>query len=110
MKQNEATVSQNLGISNLRLSYVIPARMSIKNLPTLEVSFHKALLDYTQEGENNNSCAKSIRENNFQQLSPTDKEASMNKGWYEKKCQDQQRKQKSFMFYCLITLVCIGKF
>lgn len=64
-KQNEAMVSQNLGISNLRLSNVIPARMSIKNLPTLEESCHKALLDYTQEGENNHSCAKSIRENNF---------------------------------------------
>lgn len=84
--------------------------MSVKNLPTLEASFHKALLDYTQEGENNNSCAKSIRENNFQQLSPADKEASMNTVWYEKKCQDQQRKQKNFMFYSLTTLVGIEKF
>lgn len=51
-------MSQNLGISNLRLSYVIPARMSIKNLPTSEASFHT-------EGDNNNSCAKSIRETAF---------------------------------------------
>lgn len=77
MNQNEAIVSQNLGISNLRLSYVIPARMNMKNLPILEANFHK---EYTQEGENNNSCAKSIRENNLQQPSPTDKGASVNKG------------------------------
>ena len=72
--------------------------MSIKNPPTLEASAHKALLDYTEEGENKNSCTKSIRENNFQQLPPTDNKASINKGWYEKKSQDQQREQKSYFF------------
>lgn len=69
---NEAMPSQNAGISNLRLSYVTPARMSIKNLTALEVSFHKALLDCAQEGEKSDSCAKTIRANNLHQLSPTD--------------------------------------
>lgn len=61
--QRESTASQNLGISDLEHHYLIATRMSIKKLPNAEVSFCKALLDYTQEGENPViHVQKSIRE------------------------------------------------
>lgn len=75
--------------------------MNIKNLPILEANFHKALLEYTQEGENNNSCAKSIRENNFQQPSPTDKGASVNKGCIRRNAKISKEKKEAL---CSIAL------
>lgn len=56
---------QNAGISNLRISYVTPARMSRKTLTALEVSFHKALLDCAQEGEKSDSLQKPSGQTTF---------------------------------------------